>query len=37
MPKSAFSAIKNSLRAFLGGAKVSLAVVEGEESVSLSR
>lgn len=34
MPKSAFSAIENSLRDFLGGAKVSLAVVEGRESAS---
>ncbi len=34
MPKSAFSAIENSLRAFLGGAKLSLTVVEGEERAS---
>lgn len=32
MPKSAFLAIQNSLRAFLGGADVSLAEIEGEES-----
>lgn len=34
MPKSAFSAIENSLCDFLGGAKVSLAVVEERESAS---
>lgn len=34
MPKSAFSAIQNSLRAFLGGAEVSLTEVEGEESLA---
>lgn len=33
MPKSAFSAIENSVRAFLGGAKVSLVEVETGESV----
>lgn len=34
MPKSAFSAIQNSLRAFLGGAEVALSEVEGEESAA---
>ncbi len=32
MPKSAFNAIENSLRSFLGGAKVSLAELEAEET-----
>jgi len=34
MPKSAFSAIENSIVAFLGGAKVSLAELEKGEEVS---
>ncbi len=34
MPKSAFSAIENSVRAFLGGAKVSLAEVEDESGAA---
>ncbi len=34
MPKSAFSAIENSVQAFLGGAKVSLAELEGEDESS---
>ncbi|MDO3379985.1 hypothetical protein [Geoalkalibacter halelectricus] len=32
MPKSAFNAIENSLQSFLGGAKASLAEVEGGEA-----
>lgn len=34
MPKSAFSAIENSVRAFLGGAKVSLTEIEAEQSAT---
>ncbi len=33
MPKSAFSAIENSVRAFLGGAKVSLTEIQDGETV----
>ncbi len=34
MPKSAFTAIENSVRSFLGGAKVSLSEIESADSVS---
>ncbi len=36
MPKSAFNAIENSLRAFLGGAKISLTELESAEALETS-